>query len=227
MWDSITPDERVWVEQAIAVYLRSRAFMTEIPALLLGRVLAQLLYYWKCEVPEKWDFATGNTDYTSLTYSIAEDMSSTYEASLDCTAYGADVYTALDSGDWNKMLALPDRVWKWISDYTGLSKDQWQHIADKAQDILDSRVTCPDCASVFALQDIGAPEEVSDPFSMTSSRDSLRFTCPNCTHDMVLNASEHSLIKPVKVNEAFTKVSWIVIVVIVVFVILIIINRSI
>lgn len=227
MWNSMTPDERIWVEQAIAVYLRSRTFMAEIPPLLVGRVLAQLLYYWQCEVPEKWDFATGNADYASLALSRAEDMTSVYETSLDCASYGADVYEALDSCDWEKMLALPDKVWKWISNYTGLSKDQWQQIADKAQNILNSKLSCPNCSSVFKLLDIGAPDKISDPFSMGSSRSSLRFTCPRCSHQIVLNASEQSMGNLGEDSKIFTNISWVIIAVIFIAIVLIMINRSI
>ena len=210
MSSSMTPDEKLWVDQGIAMYLRTRAFTDEIPALLVGRALAQLMDYWRCTVPPKWEFATGNTDYMTLAYSIAEHQTSPSQVALDCATYGTEVYEALEKSDWETMLNLPGPVWDWIAGFTALTREEWQALPDKVRDLVAAKIDCPNCASVFSLQDVGKPDEISDPYSQHSSRDVLIFTCPRCDHSMVFDSARHAMVEPSKVKDAVANVPMIV-----------------
>lgn len=196
MAQKTSPDLKMWIEQLMAIHLRNHIPLNEIRTTFIGRAIAQILDYWRFKIPEKWNFAIVDNNFVNYGYLVAEHQKTLSSAALDCDHYVENMYTTLENGDWQSMLDMPEPVWEILSMYTGLSKSKWEAIVDLTDELLETKVSCPDCASVFKVREAGVPDKIDEPFSMSSAHSLLRFHCPRCTNPMIYDAVKQDMQQP-------------------------------
>ena len=86
-------------------------------------------------------------------------------SACDIQRYDEETFLAIDRGNWASIANLPEPVWGWITDMTGLSRAEWEKVPEAAACILAGPVTCPECGRTGKITDIGDLAQATDPFS--------------------------------------------------------------
>ncbi len=186
----ISLDMRTWVEAAVTKYVRDLIPAEQVHVFLVHRLLAQLLWYWRYEVPPKWIDCTVDLDYSVFSSRLQEPaLEDVGFRKID--AHISQVYAALDSSDWETVAALPELVWNWITDLTGVSRREWASIPNAVLGLVDQDVVCPDCRKACDLRELGDLVRVTDPFTYHGSGKPC-FVCPRCQARLVFDVFDLS-----------------------------------
>jgi hypothetical protein len=181
----ISPDMRTWVEAAVTKYVRDLIPAEQTHVFLVRRVLAQLLWYWRYEVPLKWQSSIIDLDYSLFAIRLQE-------ATIEDLGFRrvdaniSQVYSALDSSDWDTIASLPEPVWNWITDLTGLSLRQWEGVPNAVLELVDQDIICPRCEKTCDLREVGELVSITDPFSCHGSN-KPSFACERCGTHLVFD----------------------------------------
>jgi len=182
MSNQIKADLRTWVEAAIAERLANSTPASELPAFMVGRALAQLLWFWRFDVPSRWRSHMAHLDYVGMALRLKD-----YSSLTSVNDLLPRVSAALEDGRWEAISALPEEVWHWINHITGLTKDEWEALPGIVEKQMSRPFTCPRCEATTSYQEMGNLTEVSDPFSQ-QSRAGLHLRCPKCESVLAVDA---------------------------------------
>lgn len=185
---TMKPDMRTWVEAAISKHLRDDLPLDQSHASLVHGVLAQLLRYWRYDVPGDWGDLLDNAAYSITAWQIKERASMAM-GERDVDAYAPDVITAIGKGEWDALAALPDAVWGWVHEMTGLSRAEWGMVPETAAEVLRTELECPRCKSQGPLHSLLRMREGAEPVRLTSTG-AVHFTCGRCGSGLTLDLSE-------------------------------------
>lgn len=192
MLSTMRPDMRTWVEAALTKHLRDNMPLDSIPGYMIGRILAQLLRYWRYSTPQKWQVRDDDLDYSLLACRIREHAA--MDAGMLVGSYGYDIYSSLDKGDWKSMAALPGAVWKRIEEMTSITKEEWTILPQTIASMLDDELVCTGCAKSGVAKELGRLVDGPDPFDPDSPV-RLVFECNYCDAELIFK-EPHTPIQP-------------------------------
>jgi len=177
MIDPMRPDLRLWIETAVGKNMRDWVPVENVHAYLVDRSLAQLLWYWRYDVPPRWDKLIIRTDWSLLGRQLTQFSAMDIQEGVD-EAVPA-VYEALRACDWESIRAIPPQIWEWIRQLTCLSEGEWERVPGLAADLLNSNLRCHTCNLQGKLKDVTEIKGVPDPF-MFGSSGALHLVCRHC-----------------------------------------------
>lgn len=182
------PDMRTWVEAAISKHLRDGMPLGQTHAYLVRGILAQLLRYWRYEAPGDLGDLLDNVTYSIIAWQIKERASvSMGERAVD--EYAPAALAAVRAGDWKSLAALPDAVWGWVRELTGLTRAEWEMVPETAAEVLCTEFACPRCHTQGPLRDLLKIRQGAEPLQLTSTG-AARFICGKCGSGLALDLSE-------------------------------------
>lgn len=185
------PDVRTWVQAAITRHLRAPMPLAQTHTFLIRSALAQLLRYWRYEVPGNWGDLLDNVTYGIVAWQIKERAAMTIgEHSVD--EYAPAVIEAINKGDWQSLTELPEPVWDWVRELTGLTRAEWEMVPEIAGEILNAHLECPRCKNNKPLYELARVRENAEPIAL-SSTGAVRFTCSRCGSGISLDLIEPRL----------------------------------
>jgi hypothetical protein len=180
-------DLRIWVEAGIAYHLKRGLPIEDLPRTMVGRVLAQLLYHFRCDVPDEWADAVSELDFSVLARGMETSPAIDTEF-REFTSFAAEVQAALEKGDWQSLRSVPDGAWQWITRTTGLDEADWESIPSLVRAALDSRFVCPVCKHTSRLAESAKVAYSMDPFDWGSSN-ATHLTCRRCGAHLVYDVA--------------------------------------
>ncbi len=184
---TMRPDLRTWVEAGIAYHLKGGVPIDDLPRLMVGRMLAQLLWYFRCDVPGEWADTVSELDFSSLARQM-EDRTHLDAGFDDLPACPGDVQSALEKGDWQSLKSVPSSAWEWVARITGLGEGDWESIPSHVRAALESPFICPVCKHAGSVAESARVAYSVDPFDWSSSN-VTHLTCRNCGSHLVYDVA--------------------------------------
>ena len=182
------PDMQTSVQAAISDHLLRSVPLENAHARMVRHMLAQLLRHWRYEVPGDQGDPLDEVAYSVVAWQIQERRAlGVGQRRVD--DYVPQVLDAIKTGDWDSLAALPDEVWDWVRELTGLTRDEWRDVPARAAELLDTQVECPRCKSCRTLRESAAVGQHREPLTL-AGRGSVRFICSRCLAGIMIDRSE-------------------------------------
>jgi hypothetical protein len=201
---------RQWTDVAVGRCVSKSVSPEEAVGYELRCSIAQLMEFWRHDLPEKWAERVGDEVPSSMAYDAAARLKPVNMLGQVSDMPAEEFYAALESDDLTQTPQLSDKAWKIVCDVTGVSKEEWEQIPADVRAALEQKVTCPECGASGKLTDTAQLVSAPDPFSMSSGA-SLHFSCKQCQAKLNLDTAVRGLeTVDKKWTETKSTVFWVV-----------------
>lgn len=185
-------DVQFWTDVAVGQCVKKAVAPEEAVWYTLRCYLAQMLAYYRRDLPKEWADQIDESIPNQFSYDMANRMKGDVLFGVT-TDIPEDEYRAtLDDHDFSRTPALSNWGWQVVKETSGMSRQEWEQVAEHVQATLDKIVTCPKCNLSGKLADISVLVAAPDPFARVSAT-APHFTCEWCGSDLTLDTSVKGL----------------------------------
>lgn len=185
-------DVQFWTDVAVGRCVRREVSPEAEVWYLLRLYIAQLMVYYRRDIPQKWDDLIDPAIPTQFAYDIADRMKGDIMFGKQIDLPDDEFRAALDDEDMAQAPRLSPWGWQVLRESSGMAKEEWEEIPNNVRATLDKQVTCPKCNLQGKLGDMAVLDSAPDPFNRGSGL-SLHFTCEWCGSDLNLDTTVKSL----------------------------------
>lgn len=177
----MSADMKTWVDAAISRHLRDGASLDDVRTCFVGGLLAQMLLYYRYDVPGKWEGVYNNADLLGLGKRLADTPGLVGYCTLGPPALPdyAAIYEALETDCWSSYERLSAVVWRMLSAISGLTKEEWQSLPGLTEEALVKTMVCSRCGYADNLAGFGEVTEYADPFTFSGGT-RIHLRCKRC-----------------------------------------------
>lgn len=194
------------LEACVALHLSENSSPEEARDRLFFTELAGLCAYMRCELPQKWQ-DTADQRMEAEKEAIYSSVLSVY-SQMGLDEYCQDLLNALHTGTWSAAERLPDRIWKYLEDITGGSREYWADLPGNVIIEKQRQVHCVNCGLVRELESFGEIVEVPSVIE-----GAFRVRCERCKTVNKYVTVRHRLARDTRPLSTFNKVAGGVIIV--------------
>lgn len=179
-------DDGRWLEAVVTKCLVDDSSTAEARDFVIGYVISQLLWFWRHPIPEPWGTLSERWEYVAAMRLVYEPGHWVAGDQFDeeLMPYRDQVYDAIRKNTWAAYSALPEQVWGWLMELTGLSREEWEKLPDEASQVLASTVICPTCGSDGSLKETAKPAYPTNPHFIGTRLD---IGCSQCGSHMTFD----------------------------------------
>ena len=192
------PDTDKWIEAGVSKCLAEPITPDLSRDFLIGYTFAQLLWFWRYNIPEPWGTMSEKWEYIAamkLIYEHAHWVSG-LEFDDELKPVIEQLYEALKKYNWEAYSALPEVVWAWLIEISGMTREQWEHLPFEINRILEKTIICPICGADGSLKEIAQTSDWLNPHIVGAR---LNMSCSKCDAGLAFDITKNR-IQPVSVK---------------------------
>lgn len=185
-------DTSKWVEAAVSKCLAEPVSPDEARDFIIGYTLAQLLWFWRHGLPEPWGAMSEEWEYIAAMRLIYEHAhwATGLQFDEDYRPVREQVREALKKQDWEAYAALPETVWSWLAEISGMAREDWERLPDQISRVLEKTVICPVCGADGPLREVAQTPEFTNPHFIGSR---LQVKCAKCDANLSFNVASNRI----------------------------------
>ncbi len=181
-------DDGKWLEAVASKCLADDSSPSEARDFVLGYVISQLLWFWRHPIPEPWGTLSERWEFVGAMKLVYEPgrWAAGDQFDEDLMPHREQVYDALRRNVWEAYAALPEAVWGWLAELTGLSREHWEALPDQASHLLSSTIICPVCGADGTMKQVARASSPNNPHFVGSRLD---IHCVQCASPLRFDVS--------------------------------------
>lgn len=183
---------RFWTDVTVGRCIRKSIPAVEAVYYELCCSIAQLMKFWRIDLPRKWEERLGDEVPVSVAYDAAARMTPDFMFGKAVDIPADEYYALLNGPDLADIPVLSPRAWQVLQDVTGMSEQDWAQLPASIEAALDKHVICPKCGVSGKLTEIANLVSAPDPFLMGSGA-ALHVTCKHCGQELTLDTAVKGL----------------------------------
>lgn len=185
-------DLQFWTDVAVGQCIKHSVSPDQAAWYTLRCYIAQMLAYYRRDIPPEWEERIDQSIPTQFGYDIAGRMKGDYLFGVEIDLPYDEFQAALTDPDHFQPLQLSPRAWQVVKETTGMSREEWELLSNDTQEMLEKNVTCPKCNLSGKLAEIAVLLSAPDPFTRQSGV-SLHLKCEWCGSDLTVDTTVKGL----------------------------------
>jgi transcription elongation factor Elf1 len=183
---------RFWTDVVVGRCMRNSMSPAEAVYYDMCCSIAQLMKFWRNDLPPKWEGRVGDEVPASVAYDAFERLKPAYMFGQAVDIPANEFYEVLNGPELTSNPALSPKAWKVVREVTGMGEQDWEQLPASIQSVLDKHVTCPKCGASGKLTEVAGLVSAPDPFLMGSGA-ALHVACKHCGEELTVDTAVKGL----------------------------------
>ncbi len=185
-------DVQFWTDVAVGQCIKHSVSPEQAAWYTLRCHIAQLMAYYRRDIPDEWEARIGEAIPTQLTYDIAGRMKGDVLFGVEIDLPDEEFQAVLKDPDHFQPPDFSPEAWRVISESTGMTREEWERLATDTREMLEKDVRCPNCNNSGKLREVAVLLSAPDPFVLQSGVQ-LHLKCRSCESDLTVDTSVKGL----------------------------------